>query len=326
MTLTLVGGALAGTERSRAEGADVVATVGSTKITVADLEAKLAEMPVFQRASYGSTPDEVKRGVLEKELIPAALHAEYAGTKQLEARPAVRDRVRDVLRQSLENALREDLAKEGGATEDEVRKYYAENLARYQTPERVKIWRILVADKALAEKILAEVKAAGGDTSTKKWTELTRQHSVDDATKMRDGNLGFVRDDGSTNMPRVRVDPALHAAAKKVQDGQLVNEPVAEGANWAVVWRRGTLAAVTRTLQQEESSIRQILVRTKLKDRMDALLGKLRTEHVREENTALLDYVNVAGTGDISSRPRPGVVPRRPPRDLAPKPGERGNR
>lgn len=323
---TLAVAVLVVTARSGADGADVVATVGATKITVADLEAKLAEMPAFQRAGYGATPDEVKRGVLEKELIPAALHAERGRAKKVDERPAVRDRIRDVLRQSLENTLREELAAEGGASEDEVRKYYAENLERYQTPERLKIWRILVADRALASKILSEVKAAGGDASTKKWSELARAHSVDDATKMRDGNLGFVRADGSTNMPRVRVDPVLHAAAKKVGDGLLVDEPVAEGKHWAVVWRRGTLAEVTRTLEQEESTIRQILVRSKLKDRMDALLAKLRSEHVRDENLALLEYVSVAGSGDVSSRPRPGVVPRRPPRDPAPKPDERGNR
>ena len=48
----------------------------------------------------------------------------------------------------------------------------------------------------------------------------------------------------------MRVDPGLFAAADKVKDGELVKEPVKEGTKFAVIRRRGSLEASTRTLDQ----------------------------------------------------------------------------
>ena len=305
----------------------VVARVGKLEITASDLEKRLAETPPFQLATFGKTPDEIRRKFLEEVMIPAALHAEEARATKLDERSLVRDRIREVLRQAIENELREELASSKPPTDAEIKKYYDDNRSKFHTPRRLKIWRILVDKKDLAQKIIADVKAAPADQSPKKWGELARKHSADDATKMREGNLGFVRPDGTTNMPRVKVARELFEAAEKVKDGELVPEPVAEGERWAVVWRRGSIVAVTRTLEQEENSIKQILTRSKLKKSMTELLDGLEKKHVSEVNDELLRYVNVLNTGDISSRRKPGTVPRRPARSPArPRTGERGNR
>jgi peptidyl-prolyl cis-trans isomerase C len=54
----------------------------------------------------------------------------------------------------------------------------------------------------------------------------------------------------------VRFDPVLFAAAARVKDGEMVGEPVKEGDAFAVVWRRGTLPAVRRSVEEEASAIR----------------------------------------------------------------------
>lgn len=125
----------------------------------------------------------------------------------------------------------------------------------------------------------------------------------------------------------VRVDPALFAAADKVKDGQLVPEPVAEGKQWAVVWRRGSMPAVQRSLEDESSSIRHVLWRKRMEAATSGLLAKLEKEHVSERNDKLLQYVDVSDVGDVGTRQRPGLLPRRHPRGSpVPKASEHGLR
>ena len=51
---------------------------------------------------------------------------------------------------------------------------------------------------------------------------------------------------GTSTEPGLRVAPAVVRAAAIVHDGELVPSPVREDDSWAVVWRRGSVAAVRR--------------------------------------------------------------------------------
>ena len=67
--------------------------------------------------------------------------------------------------------------------------------------------------------------------------------------------------------PRIPVpDSEWDLAKAELKDGEVVPEPVKEGPGFAVVWRRGSLEAVVRTLAQEGPAIRQILGRQKIAD------------------------------------------------------------
>lgn len=302
----------------------VVVRVGDTRVTVAEVESRLADMPSFQREQYGKSRDEVVRKFVEEVVVVEALYAEAARKRKLDEEPVVRDRIRGVLRRALEYDVRRSVADDDPVTDDEVKRYYEKNESRYVTPRRLQIWRILVDDRDLAETVIGKAKKA---KDTKSWGELAREHSVDEATKLRNGNLGFVRPDGSTDAPRVKVDPALFEAADAVKNGELVPNPVKEGDKWAVVWRRGGLAAVTRTVDDEAHTIRQILAREKIQKGLDSLVQKLKKTEVKEVNEELLQYVTVTNQGDVRPASRPGVLPRRPPRrSPKPEPGERGNR
>lgn len=302
---------------------DVAVTVGSSTLTVAEVERRLGAIPVFQLAQFGKAPDEIKKKFVETVLVPELLQVEEARRRELEKQPATRDRIRDTLRQAMEGELREAA---NSVTPDEIKSYYDQNRHRFNTPRRVKMWRILVRDEAAAKKILSEVKA-NEVTAAERWNKSAREASVDKSTSMRDGDLGFVSPDGQTEMPQLRVDPGLFAAADKVKDGELVPEPVKEGENWAVVWRRGSLEAVNRTLAQEAPAIRQVLSRDKVASQSSELAKKLEGEMVKNVSYELLSYVNVDPSGDVGARQRPGVIPRhRAKNPGAPQRDERGLR
>ncbi len=302
----------------------VVVRVGSTEITVGEVADALAKMPPHQRQKFGKTPEEIRKAYVEQVATLDALYVEHARVNKLDQVPKVHDRIRDILRRTLENRLREDMKEKSPISDTDVAEYYEENKTRYVTPRRLQIWRILVKDKALAESIIKQVQGTDGP---KTWTKLAREHSIDDATKMREGNLGFVRPDGATDRPRVKVDPALFEAANKVKNGAVVPQPVNEGGKWAVVWRRGGMRSVTRAVDDEAPQIRQILLRKKLVEKRDALVDKLWKDDVGEVNAALVKYVKIDNGGDVGGQERPGTVPRRPSRkDPTPKKTEKGLR
>lgn len=303
---------------------NVIATVGDAKLTVADVQRRLRHVPSFQLKTYGKTPGEIRENFVKKVMIPEVLYAQEARRRKLDEIPKVATRIRGALRSTMIKALEVEVQKKDPIAPEQIRIYYRAHKAEFNTPRRIRIWRILVADKAAAEKILEQVKGTEG---LQRWSKLARLESQDKATSMRNGNLGFVRPDGRTGTPRVRVDPALFAAANKVKDGQVVPEPVAEGKQWAVVWRRGSMPAVQRTLEDESSSIRHVLWRKRMEAASSGLVAKLEKEHVSGRNDKLLQYVDVSDVGDVGTRERPGLLPRRHPRaSSVPKPSEHGLR
>jgi len=192
-----------------------------------------------------------------------------------------------------------------------VKAYYDAHADKYHSPARIMIWRILVANKEDAEKVLDKVKQ---DLSPKHWNEVARDESLDKTTSLRGGNLGFAEPDGKTGDPNVKVDPTLVRAAEKVKDGELVPEPVAEGSSWAIVWRRQSMRAISRPLDLETPNIRQMIAHERVEARLRELVGELRKKYVSDLHPETIELLEVSGMGEISPVKRPGTLPasRRP--------------
>jgi len=238
----------------------------------------------------------------------------------------VQERLRSVLRSALLTQVRVDVARDEPIRDEQMQDYYDANKARFNAPARLALWRILVDKREDAEQIIADAKK---DLTPKHWTELCRERSIDKATSMRGGNLGFVAPDGSTGEPGVRIDPALFTAASEVKDAELVPQPIKEGARWAVVWRRQSMRPVERTLESEAPSIRQILSHSKTEEHIKGMLAKLRAEQLTELHPELTDLLDITSSGDIQPMRRPGslATSRRPSATPpAPVPGPGGLR
>jgi len=218
-------------------------------------------------------------------LVPELLYASEAEQRALAAEPDVSAQIRDAYKRALVDTLRTDESAKG-VSDDDIRSYFDSHRDEFEKPRRIRIARILTTDEAVARKVLADVRGARGP---ERWNKWAREVSVDEATKMRGGALGFVLPDGRTDVPQVRVDPALFDAASKVKDGELVPDPVNEGARFAVVWRRGTLAAESRTLDGERDRIREILLRKRLDASVGGLLDSLRKRYLTRSDPSLLE-------------------------------------
>ena len=289
----------------------VVATVGTRAITARALLQRLARVPEIQLAAFGASPAEIKRNFLEQVVIRDELLAQGAAAKRLDQTTRARERIANALRTARINLLKDNL----DVTPGEIAAYYAENRDRFDAPARIAVTRILCATRAEAASVLAEAKANGG---AQRWNELAREHSLDKATAMRGGALGFVSQDGSSSEASVRVDPAIFAAASAVKDGEFVPEPVPEGKGFAVIWRRGSTPAVRRTLEEETAPIRQVLIRQKLGEAVKSLTAQLRSAEKIELHPELVDLVEVSPEGSVGQRKRPGLAKRRPAEPPAP--------
>ena len=269
-------------------GADAkpVAHVGAASVSSEALTRRLAKIPDFQRAALADTPDKLKRQVLETWLVPELLYAQEAERLKLEQRPSVQRRLRELLRQAMDRDLRAQSALHSPVSESEIQAYFEANRSRFDIPPRIHVWRILTDDESLAKKILAESKGSDG---IQRWSQFARESSLDKATHLRNGDLGFIHPDGNTDTPTVRVDPALFAAADKLTDGELSAQPVREGGHLAVIWRRGSMKASHRTLAQETGSIRQVLERQRLDSARAELLDTLRSKYLSASNEPLLE-------------------------------------
>ncbi|HMI83665.1 MAG TPA: peptidyl-prolyl cis-trans isomerase [Polyangiaceae bacterium] len=292
-------------------GALVVAKVGARSVTARALVQRLSGVPEFQLATLGSSPAEIKRNFLEQVVLRDELFAQGAEAKKLDQVTRARERIDHALRTARINALRENL----DVAPAEIAEFYSENRARFDAPERIAMTRILCATRAEAAAVLAEAKSSG---TSQRWNDLAREHSLDKATSMRGGALGFLARDGSSSEASVRADPALFIAASKVKDGEFVPEPIEEGKAYAVIWRRGGTPGVHRTLEEESAAIRQILARRKLADAVKALTDTLRAAEKVEEHPEFVDILEVSPEGSVAQRRRPGVAKRQPAQPPAP--------
>jgi peptidyl-prolyl cis-trans isomerase C len=294
---------------ARADAPDdkVVARVGESTITAAELDKRLRETPRSELAQLGSTPEEIRKNFLDRVLVRDLILAEEAKARGLDKMRDVRDRTLGALRAMLVHELRKD-AKANDITDEDVKAYFEANKSKFTAPKRVGIYRILVQTEAEAKAILAELGDKPPDP--KRWNDLARDKSLDKSNHLRGGNLGFVAEDGTTGQAENRVDPAIYEAAIKVTDGTVVPQPVKEGDRWAVVWKRQSMSPVSRSLEIEAPTIRAQLADERMRSAVQALLDKIRPELVKELNIELCDMVTVTANGELERAKRPGALPR----------------
>jgi peptidyl-prolyl cis-trans isomerase C len=301
----------------------IVVKAGSVTVTAGDIEHRIGSLPAFQLAALGRSADEIRRNVVDRIVVPEALFTAAASAKGLEESPALRDRIVDVLRTARLNALASEISASASVGPEAVARYYEANKTQFDFPERISVWRILCPTSEDAMRVLQEVKTP---RDTQRWIELARERSIDKATAMRGGDLGFLSADGASSMPTVKVDPALFAAAHKVKDAAIVPDPVAEGTGFAVVWRRSATPAVHRTLEQEASAIRQLLLRQQTEQASRDLVASLRRAGRVEVHPEIVDAIEIEPPAGALSHGRPGAVPVKPQGSMAPSATPRGLR
>ncbi|MDB4943034.1 MAG: Foldase protein PrsA precursor [Labilithrix sp.] len=273
-----------------ARRARVVLTVGGARVTVGELEDRIAAIPLYQVSQFGGTREAVARAYVEQVLVRDLLLGEGAHVRGLDKEPPTKQLVERALSGVTLRNQRAALTAAAVIPMTEVQAYYDANRARFDSPDRVNLWRILCKTRDEAATVLETAKHDG---SMARFNDLAREHSIDKATNLRGGNLGFVAPDGTSNEAGVKVDPGLVKAAQAVKDGELVPQPVAEGEGFAVVWRRATVPANRRSVEESAAQIRNSLFRERSEQAEKKLIADLRAANVKDVNESLLGIVEL---------------------------------
>jgi parvulin-like peptidyl-prolyl isomerase len=175
----------------------VVAKIGSDKITVKTLQERIQETPPTYQG-YLSTNAGKKQFldlmVRERVVLESAKAAGY--DKKDDYKKAVADfkkeqdrRERDYKENLLMELYVRDLhdSKQIGVSDEEVAKYYQDHQSEFAHPQEVVAQHILVPTKEEAEKVLARVKG-GEDFAT-----VAKEVSTDPVSASRGGQIGPFR-------------------------------------------------------------------------------------------------------------------------------------
>jgi peptidyl-prolyl cis-trans isomerase C len=272
--------------------------VGRFDVSVTELEDRLARVPLFQLSVFGSSAVEIRRAFVAQVLVPELLQIEKAEREKLTEDAFVRVRLSRAMGNAALRKHLKALPTRAQIAEAQVKTYYDAHISEYQSPEQILVHRISVATEAEAKTLIEEFKKS---VTVKDFAKVARDKSLDKATYLRGGDLGFLTKDGSSEQG-FPVDPEVFRAAATVKDGELVLQPVKEAQNFAVVWRRGSKPAVARTLKEADEEIRKKLVRADEERATKELLAKLRAEHVKGYDATGLASFDIELTADLPLR------------------------
>jgi peptidyl-prolyl cis-trans isomerase C len=315
------------------EAAQPLAVIGDTTITVGQFAEDLASKGSFIRTRYNSP--ERRREYLD-QMIRFELLAQEADRRGYDELPeVVRTRKQVMIRRFLEQRTQQG-GPESISAED-VRAFYDANQSEYHTPEQVRASHIQTRDRATAQRVLQQLLAAPDDLRL--YRQLAEQHNVDDETRDRFGDLRFFsRPSERTANEPVVPDAVAEAAFRIERIGGIHPEVVESDRGFHVVKLTGRRAAMHRTLEEAERSIRSRLWRQRNEEAVQRLIDELRAEADVQENLDLLGEVRLEipeGDSPTVTHPQlevgqgmsgairvpPGLVPGTAPQGTAPTQG-----
>ncbi len=159
---------------------EILSVVNGNNITQGMVDATLAQLPTNVRDQV------IARGQLaqvKEQVVIGELLYQEAIKQKLHEKPEVKQSLGLSARNALANAVLEDIVKQR-TTDDAVKAWYNDHLVQFARPQ-VKARHILVADKAEADKLLADIKG-GAD-----FAKLAMEKSTDKGSGKEGGDLGW---------------------------------------------------------------------------------------------------------------------------------------
>lgn len=160
----------------------VLAEVAGSPITVDAFQKEMDNLPPYLQPMTETA--EGKREMLETMIIRELIMQE-AAKEGMENSPEVKEKLEELKKRIMVEAyLKKKVDALANISDDEMKKFYEQNRAKFKTADQVKASHILVKSEKEATDLLAKVKA--GDN----FEELAKKHSTDGAAT-KGGDLGW---------------------------------------------------------------------------------------------------------------------------------------
>jgi foldase protein PrsA len=238
--------------------AEAASKMGVT-VTDAQIEKQLGQIrsqfkdqKAFDEAlkKFGTTPDKLK-AQLKNQLLLQGVQAKLSSSQTVSAK--------------------------------DIQAYYDKNKAQFKQTAAKRVSHILVAakDKALADKIYAQLQSGAG------FAALAKQYSIDKGSAVNGGDLGW---------PTTPYVPEFQAAVDKLTKTGQLSPPVKSTYGWHIIKLDATRATEQKTVAQATEQIKQILVQQRKADAYQAFVAKLRKDAKIEIDQKAIDQL-VSGAG-----------------------------
>ena len=156
-----------------ADSDTAVIQVGKQTLSVAELQQRWLELPAFQRQSLGKTDKERLEAYIDRWIVPGMLLSQAAADRK--AVPPERQRVieKTVLQQAMAARIRKQSDVTSPVTDTDIKDYLEAHRQDFDRPERLRLFRILVATEVEAKALIQKVRGAA-DFDT--WRNLAREN------------------------------------------------------------------------------------------------------------------------------------------------------
>jgi peptidyl-prolyl cis-trans isomerase C len=256
-----------GCARKRAGGETVLAQVDDRLITAADLDRRVGETSPLARARGGSTE---KRNVLGNMVDREVIAAE-ARRRGYDRRPDIQRIVDDYMSATLVRDEVDAKLKPEDVPDADIERYFREHQREFSRPEELRASAILIKDKAKAERVAVEARAAGKDAD--RFRLLVAKHSEDPASKPRGGDLGIF-DRSTARHPKAAVE-----AAFALQNPGDVSPPVVTDRGFYIIKLDQRRPGFSRPINDVKDQIRRQLLSEVRARKIGDLVARLRAEH-----------------------------------------------
>ncbi len=264
----------------------VLARIGRERITPADVQRRLDELPEPYRSNY-STPDG-RRQFLER-LVEERVWLLGARRNGVDRRPELRRQLeqseRDLLIRTYVNEL---MAASPAPSDSEALAYYEEHRDDYRTPATVNLSHIQVGSESEARRV--RQWALGGQD----WAKLVTRFSRDSVTRSTGGALGTATREG--NFAALGAQPALAESAHALgmrQGPGAIGGPYRTDRGWHVVRVDGARAESVRPFDQVKTLILRQLNQSRSQDYYRARLdGEKAAVGVTVDSAAVRAFVS----------------------------------
>lgn len=299
-TLLVLGGTLAGAVgsapapgarskhagRGAAAPETVLARVGGERITRADVQRRLDELPAPYRANY-STP-EGRQQFLDR-LVEERVWLLGARKRGVDRRPEVRRQLeqteRDLLIRTYVNEL---MAASPAPSDSEAQAYYDSHQTDYRTPATVAMSHLMVKSESEARRIK---KWAQGRED---WKKLVMRYSADSVTRANGGSLGTVTREG--NFAALGPQPALAESAFALGTAAgpgAIGGPYKTSRGWHIVKVESAKPEALRPFDQVKTLIVRQLGQSRSQDHYKAKLAAEKAAlGVTVDSTAVRNFVS----------------------------------
>ena len=210
VVLALPGGAAPSTDGDAERLGKVIARVGSTDITVGDIEARLQ-----RHMRPGMFEDREKLKELLNALLDRELLVQEARNRKLDENRRVVNHLKRILYNQIQTKYVAEKLPLDSITQDEIKAYYDEHHDEYNQPTLVRAYHILAKDRAEAESVLEQVKVESMDL--RQFKVLAGERSEDQVTKKRGGDLRYFNLEGKVWTSEETVPAAVAEAAFGVE-------------------------------------------------------------------------------------------------------------